>query len=831
MWHFHCSTAPSDDEVPPTKTGRDTSVARGLGNTPTSTGHPHRVPDQHRVPKGPRPTARRPDATLEPRRARLVHRTRTTPLRALTAGNVSAAPCRASAAPVLGLEVGDMTDDVNAAETDAHVNELPAPSGNPSAPTVATLEATGRSRSRSGSCSSPASLRSAPARSTPAPPACTPTTSRSPACSSPVAVAQIAVGLFALVKGGTTRRVARRRGQRRRGRGVGVTRLWGISWIDGLEDSEPPQFTDTVCAALGAIAAVAALAAADRPAHGGDSRSASACRRVRSESFVARRDAARARPTTMPTARPPTRTTRPRPCRPTRRCAARRGRTEGDAAHSPPTDDGTSTRPTPATRLEIAARGLAAGVATRPADRRVGRRRRDPPSSSCGRPRCSRTRRRTCPASPTCARSARSASSRSATPVDRLRALHQLLLHRRRHFLDPTIRSRSCTASNGDRPHARVGDVHRRRGRHRRPRARRLRRPADAVARAPRPLLDRRFADGPQVAGSSTPTATARRVRSTPAASNPMVHVWIVPHPCGPFAALEGHGAGDRRRRDSAPTSARHEPRITATDGMRRPRTEPRPSGTSSPVALPPARRRLPLRSRRPVDADRPLRHARRDAEQQAFAENLVADTLSQPAAVVRPGGRRGGRVPLDRRRRHRARALHPVGLDQRRRLPRPRPARRASCTSRSPTARAGSCRRCTCCPTSCTLDDVPDWGGALMQWHIHDNLCFDAAIPTRRASAASPTPGRLCTAPLVQARRGPDDPRLDHAPPVRTVRRPRGHRCRPDRRRRRAALRPRPRHRAADPSRERGGQSWNERNPARRRPRSRNQTSALVTL
>ena len=25
---------------------------------------------------------------------------------------------------------------------------------------------------------------------------------------------------------------------------------------------------------------------------------------------------------------------------------------------------------------------------------------------------------------------------------------------------------------------------------------------------------------------------------------NPMVHVWVVPHECGPFAALEGHGAG-----------------------------------------------------------------------------------------------------------------------------------------------------------------------------------------------------------------------------------------------------------------------------------------------
>ena len=27
--------------------------------------------------------------------------------------------------------------------------------------------------------------------------------------------------------------------------------------------------------------------------------------------------------------------------------------------------------------------------------------------------------------------------------------------------------------------------------------------------------------------------------------------------------------------------------------------------------------------------------------------------------------------------------------------------------------------------PTSVTLDDVPDWGGPLMQWHVHDNLCY----------------------------------------------------------------------------------------------------------
>jgi hypothetical protein len=38
MWHFHCSARPDDDEVPAAKTEKDTAAARGLGNTPYSTG-------------------------------------------------------------------------------------------------------------------------------------------------------------------------------------------------------------------------------------------------------------------------------------------------------------------------------------------------------------------------------------------------------------------------------------------------------------------------------------------------------------------------------------------------------------------------------------------------------------------------------------------------------------------------------------------------------------------------------------------------------------------------------------------------------------------------
>ena len=67
--------------------------------------------------------------------------------------------------------------------------------------------------------------------------------------------------------------------------------------------------------------------------------------------------------------------------------------------------------------------------------------------------------------------------------------------------------------------------------------------------------------------------------------------------------------------------------------------------------------------------------------------------------------------------------------------------------------------------PTGDTLDDVPDVGGALTQWHIHDNLCFtdDPAAPRWRASRAS---GGDCPRDLQAFDPVPDDPRVDHQHP-----------------------------------------------------------------
>ena len=74
-----------------------------------------------------------------------------------------------------------------------------------------------------------------------------------------VAASQILVGLATLLRGG--RAVAAATALVNGGAVVAwiVTRVSGISWIEGLEHSEVPQFADTVCATLGALAVGAAI--------------------------------------------------------------------------------------------------------------------------------------------------------------------------------------------------------------------------------------------------------------------------------------------------------------------------------------------------------------------------------------------------------------------------------------------------------------------------------------------------------------------------------------------------------------------------------------------
>ena len=58
--------------------------------------------------------------------------------------------------------------------------------------------------------------------------------------------------------------------------------------------------------------------------------------------------------------------------------------------------------------------------------------------------------------------------------------------------------------------------------------------------------------------------------------------------------------------------------------------------------------------------------------------------------------------------------------------------------------------------PETTALADVPDWGGPLMQWHIHSDLCFDVSDPEQpRVGGLTDSAGE-CTAPLRKLAEAP---------------------------------------------------------------------------
>ena len=82
--------------------------------------------------------------------------------------------------------------------------------------------------------------------------------------------------------------------------------------------------------------------------------------------------------------------------------------------------------------------------------------------------------------------------------------------------------------------------------------------------------------------------------------------------------------------------------------------------------------------------------------------------------------------------------------------------------------------------PPDTPLEDVPDWGGALMQWHIHDDLCF-TDDPDGTTGRQRHVGRRHVLAAVGQVRTGADDPRVDRPARVRPVRRARRRRRRAD--------------------------------------------------
>jgi hypothetical protein len=203
---------------------------------------------------------------------------------------------------------------------------------------------------------------------------------------------------------------------------------------------------------------------------------------------------------------------------------------------------------------------------------------------------------------------------------------------------------------------------------------------------------------------------------------NPMVHVWVTPHPCGVFAALEGVGAGQAAVPDDQRVDMCNQPH------------------THTAAAVPP----------KPYDPTQPIDLggvAGVTPEQQAAAENLVA------LNVVRLPQWSDFRVAE-------AAGYHSIGdgltgfehfikwdsINDDVALDPDHPE--SLVYSPQPDGSKKLVSAMYFLPDTVALKDVPNIGGALMQWHIHDNLCFtdDPAAPLVRGVTDS---AGNCPAPL----------------------------------------------------------------------------------
>lgn len=212
----------------------------------------------------------------------------------------------------------------------------------------------------------------------------------------------------------------------------------------------------------------------------------------------------------------------------------------------------------------------------------------------------------------------------------------------------------------------------------------------------------------------------------------PMVHVWIAPHECGPFAALEGHGAGQAGEISSAE-------RVDLCAGHDHGAGHGTDHGHGATVVA------------MPYDPTKPINLGGIDGvtlEQQAFAENLVADTVRNLPQWADPAVAEaaGFHSILDGGTGHEhyiqwdwidddvwLNPHYPESL-----VYEPQPDGSKQLVSAM-----------FMLPNGTDLADVPDWGGPLMQWHVHGDLCF-TADPVAPSVAGTKPIGGTCQPPLV---------------------------------------------------------------------------------
>jgi hypothetical protein len=189
---------------------------------------------------------------------------------------------------------------------------------------------------------------------------------------------------------------------------------------------------------------------------------------------------------------------------------------------------------------------------------------------------------------------------------------------------------------------------------------------------------------------------------------SPMVHVWIEPHPCGVFAALEGIGAGtaavsEEDRVDMCGAGHDHDADSSSSaEGATE--VEPKPYDPTMPIDLSGTPGVTP--------------------QQQAAAENLIAVTVvrlpqwSDYKVAEAYGFRSIGDAGTGHEH-----FIQWDWIDDDVILDPDRPE--SLVFEPQPDGSKKLVSAMYMLPTDVALEDVPDVGGDLMQWHIHDNLCF----------------------------------------------------------------------------------------------------------
>jgi hypothetical protein len=179
----------------------------------------------------------------------------------------------------------------------------------------------------------------------------------------------------------------------------------------------------------------------------------------------------------------------------------------------------------------------------------------------------------------------------------------------------------------------------------------------------------------------------------------PMVHVWITPHPCGVFAALEGVGAGQAAVPDTQRVDMCNQPHNHSGAAA-----DPKPYDPTQPIDLGGVAGVTP--------------------QQQAAAENLVAVNVVQlpqwsDYKVAEAAGFHSigdGFTGFEH-------FIHWDWINDNITLDPAHPEALVYVPQTDGSKKLVSAMYML--PDTVKLADVPNIGGALMQWHIHDNLCF----------------------------------------------------------------------------------------------------------